>query len=336
MTITGSYGNNATTTLSFAGNTIATITWHSGLGILPTGISALYRPGATPPGTLVGSWALEYLDITASGGTLPYTYNLTLYYNLARTYNITVTDQTNLRVAKYTGSTWDALLTNTTTNTTNRTVTVTGIANGFSSFTFTGNDAPLPVELSSFTSNVNGRNVNLKWITTSEINNQGFEIQRAELSSENLEYRKTGFIAGYGTINTPTTYNFIDSKLNTGKYKYRLKQINVNGNFEYFNLNGEVEIGVPAKFNLSQNYPNPFNPTTKIDFDLPFDSKVNIVLYDISGREIKTLINETRTAGFHTIQFNASDLSSGVYFYRIISKSAGQDFVMTKKMMLLK
>jgi hypothetical protein len=97
-----------------------------------------------------------------------------------------------------------------------------------------------------------------------------------------------------------------------------------------------VDVALPTKFNLSQNYPNPFNPTTKIDFDLPFDSKVNIVLYDMTGREVKTLVNESRTAGFHILQFNASDLSSGTYFYRIITKSSGKDFVATKKMMLIK
>jgi photosystem II stability/assembly factor-like uncharacterized protein len=90
------------------------------------------------------------------------------------------------------------------------------------------------------------------------------------------------------------------------------------------------------KFTLSQNYPNPFNPATNIDFDLPFDSKVSIVLYDITGKEVKTLVNDARTAGYYTIQFNASDLSSGTYFYRITAKSNGGDYVMTKKMMLVK
>jgi hypothetical protein len=97
-----------------------------------------------------------------------------------------------------------------------------------------------------------------------------------------------------------------------------------------------VDVGLPAKFNLSQNYPNPFNPATKIDFDLPFDSKVNIVLYDMTGREVRTLVNESRTAGYHTVQFNASGLSSGTYFYRIMTKSNSGDYVITKKMVLVK
>jgi hypothetical protein len=97
-----------------------------------------------------------------------------------------------------------------------------------------------------------------------------------------------------------------------------------------------VEIGVPVKFELSQNYPNPFNPATNIDFELPFDGKVYIVIFDITGREVKTLLNESRTAGFHTIRFNASDLSSGLYFYRILVRTAKKDYIATKKMAIIK
>ena len=81
---------------------------------------------------------------------------------------------------------------------------------------------------------------------------------------------------------------------------------------------------------------NPFNPVTKIDFSLPLDAKVSIKLYDITGREVKTLVNDSRTAGYYTVQFNASDLSSGTYFYRIMTKSSAADYIMTKKMMLVK
>ena len=204
---------------------------------------------------------------------------------------------------------------------------------GFSDFTG-GTEGPLPVKLASFASSLNTRNVKLRWTTESEINNYGFEVQRSVIDKN--DYNKVGFVSGKGTTNNITNYEFNDLKLNTGKYQYRLKQIDHNGNFEYFYLNGFVEVGVPEKFNISQNYPNPFNPVTKIDFDLPFDSKVQISLYDITGRELKSLINEQRTAGYHTLQFNATDLSSGIYFYRIITKSFAKDFVMTKKMAVVK
>ena len=195
----------------------------------------------------------------------------------------------------------------------------------------------MPVELSSFTANVISRDVKLNWTTATETNNAGFEIQKSEVRSQKSdEWTKVGYINGNGTKTTPTNYTFEDKKLNTGKYHYRLKQIDYNGNFEYHNLNGIIEIGVPNKFDISQNYPNPFNPTTKIDFNLPYDSKVTIKLYDISGREVMTLINEQRTAGYYTVQMNGNNLSSGMYFYRINAEGNGQNFVSTKKLVLIK
>ncbi|MCU0372518.1 MAG: T9SS type A sorting domain-containing protein, partial [Ignavibacteria bacterium] len=93
---------------------------------------------------------------------------------------------------------------------------------------------------------------------------------------------------------------------------------------------------LPKTFELYQNYPNPFNPTTKISFDLPKDAKVKLVIYDILGREMKTLINnEFRTAGKYTTEFNGSQLASGVYFARILVND-GKDFIAVKKMVLIK
>ena len=90
---------------------------------------------------------------------------------------------------------------------------------------------------------------------------------------------------------------------------------------------------IPTVYNLYQNFPNPFNQSTKINFDLPKDSKVTLVIYDLLGRVVKRLLNsEFKQAGRYSIDFNASNLASGVYFYRI---EAG-DFVMTKKMVLVK
>ena len=231
----------------------------------------------------------------------------------------------------YEGSTWTGLgAANPSTH------IMSGTTTSFSRFTG-GQQSAMPVTLSSLTNSVTGRNIKLNWTTASEINNAGFNIERLGIRQQATgNWEKIGYVSGKGTTNTATNYSFDDRNLQTGKYKYRLKQIDHNGNFEYFALNGEVEVGVPAKFDLSQNYPNPFNPVTKINFDLPFDSKVNISLYDITGREVKSLVNESRTAGYHTVQFNASDLSSGIYFYRIMTKSSAKDFVMTKKMAVIK
>jgi hypothetical protein len=241
--------------------------------------------------------------------------------------------ENNIWFGKYNGGTWTILnKPNTSTHIFTSSTTLTS----FSTFTG-GTESAMPVELSSFTANINERNVNLNWITANEQNNAGFEVQKSEVRSQKSdEWVKVAFVNGNGTKNTPTNYSFEDKKLNTGKYNYRLKQIDYNGNFEYFDLKSEVEIGVPKKFNISQNYPNPFNPVTKIDFDLPFDSKVSIRLYDITGREIKTLVNETKQAGYYTTEFNGTNLASGLYFYRIVAEGNGQKYVMTKKALLIK
>ena len=202
---------------------------------------------------------------------------------------------------------------------------------------FIRTDSPLPVELSSFTSLVNNNNVLLEWTTASEMNNSGFQIQRRYARDETPDdWNVVEFINGHGTTTTPNNYNFTDKNLQSGKYKYRLKQIDFNGNFEYHNLGNEVIIGVPAKFDLSQNYPNPFNPSTKINYDLPTDGSVSIKLFDLSGKEVASLVNEVKTAGYHTVDFNASNLSSGVYFYNISVDANGNNFSATKRMMLVK
>ena len=191
----------------------------------------------------------------------------------------------------------------------------------------------LPVELASFTSNVNKNNVQLNWTTATETNNQGFDIERSVVGSE--EWTKVGNVAGNGTTTQQKDYSYTD-RATTGHYNYRLKQIDFNGSVNFHALAGEVIVGLPTAYAISQNYPNPFNPTTKIDFELPYDSKVSILLYDISGREVGKLVNEQLTAGYHNVQFNGSNLSSGMYFYRINANGGSQNFVTTKKMVLIK
>jgi hypothetical protein len=89
---------------------------------------------------------------------------------------------------------------------------------------------------------------------------------------------------------------------------------------------------VPTDYYLYQNYPNPFNPNTKIRFDIPKVSNVKIVVYDNIGREISILTNQVLSPGNYEIEWNASEYSSGIYFYRIITN----DFIAVKKMVLLK
>ncbi|MGB4852744.1 MAG: T9SS type A sorting domain-containing protein, partial [Ignavibacteria bacterium] len=103
-----------------------------------------------------------------------------------------------------------------------------------------------------------------------------------------------------------------------------------------FNLSNEVNVGAPDNFSLRQNYPNPFNPSTKIEFALPKDGNVSLSVYDNSGKEVASLINETRAAGYYTVDFNAAGLASGVYFYKLDVRSGDQSFVKVLKMSLLK
>lgn len=189
-------------------------------------------------------------------------------------------------------------------------------------------DKPLPVELKSFTSTVSGNNAILNWTTAKETNNSGFAVERY---AEGI-WTEVGFVKGNGTTSLPVDYTYTDKNLNSGLYGYRLKQVDFNGNFEYLDLNGMVAIGSPDRFTLSQNYPNPFNPTTTIVYGIPNNGPVTLKVYDNLGREVRTLVNEPKTAGFYTLTFSAPDLSSGVYFYKLESGN----FVTVKRMILMK
>jgi len=187
----------------------------------------------------------------------------------------------------------------------------------------------LPVEMNSFSSFVRGREVTLFWSSDKETNNAGFEIQRA---SQPGSWYKVGFVNGYGNTNSVSYYSYTDKGLHTGKYFYRIKQTDFNGNFEYFNLNNEVNIGIPSMFDLSQNYPNPFNPSTNLEFGISDLGFVSLKVYNASGEEVATLVNEVKAAGYYTVNFNASGLSSGIYFYTL----QVNNFTATKKMLLVK
>jgi hypothetical protein len=201
---------------------------------------------------------------------------------------------------------------------------------------------PLPVFLSFFTGYIRTRDIILQWQTTSELNNKGFNIERRTMNDVTLNtyspWEEIVFIQGHGTTWQPQAYSYVDAKLSSGKYQYRLKQIDYNGGSVYYNLEnpGMVEIGKPIKPDVSQNYPNPSNPKSKIDYQIPFDGKVSIKVYDIIGKGVAVLVNEVKESGFYTIEFDGSNLSSGVYFYRVIAEGNGLKFTQTKKMILVK
>ena len=195
-------------------------------------------------------------------------------------------------------------------------------------------EAPLPVELTSFNASVNKNNITLQWNTATELSNYGFDVLRQIHTSTPLSvtnWEKIGFVNGHGNSNSPKEYSFVDDKVSAGKYSYRLKQIDNNGQFEYSKI-VEVSFMKPNEFELSQNYPNPFNPSTTIRFNLPEASLVKLTIFNILGQEIRTLVNEFKESGVNTINFDASGLNSGMYIYKI---EAG-NFIQTRKMTLLK
>ncbi|NWG28822.1 MAG: T9SS type A sorting domain-containing protein [Ignavibacteriaceae bacterium] len=199
-------------------------------------------------------------------------------------------------------------------------------------------DYVVPVELVSFTANVTEGFVELSWITSTETNNRGFEIERAPSSTTpgQEDWETVGFVPGFGTTTEIQTYSYSDRTVTSGKFSYRLKQIDFDGTYKYSNV-VDVDVPVLNEFALEQNYPNPFNPVTKIEFRLAVDSKVSLKVFDVLGQEIAVLLNENLTAGVHKTDFNASSLNSGVYLYRIEATGIdGNNFLDIKKMILLK
>ena len=190
----------------------------------------------------------------------------------------------------------------------------------------------IPVELTSFAASVNDNAVTLNWTTATELNNQGFDVER----NSGNGFEKIGYVAGFGTSSEIHTYSYIDGSLQEGSYTYRLKQVDYDGTFEYSDV-VEADVTVPDVFSLDQNYPNPFNPSTTINFSLAADSKVSLTVFDILGQEVANLINGNVAAGSHEINFNASNVNSGVYFYRIDATGVdGTNFTSVKKMILTK
>ena len=185
----------------------------------------------------------------------------------------------------------------------------------------------VPVELSSFSASADNGNVELSWITATETNNNGFEIQR----STNGNFEAIAFINGKGTTTQPQAYSFKDEKVSVGVVKYRLKQIDLDGTFEYSNVI-EVDVPAPSSFVLEQNYPNPFNPSTTIKFALPVETEVQLSVYNTIGEKVAEVFNGTLKEGYHEVVFEAALLTSGTYFYRL----EANEFVDVKKMLILK
>jgi uncharacterized protein (TIGR02145 family) len=187
----------------------------------------------------------------------------------------------------------------------------------------------LPVELTSFTASIINNNVKLDWNTATEINSSSYDIERK--LANNTSWQKIASVIASGSSSSPKQYSFTDKKVNTGKYNYRLKLVDLDGSSKYSNII-IAEIVAPLRFELSNAYPNPWNPTTTIRYQVPVNIMVTIKVFDALGREVSILVNEVKPAGNYEVTLNGHNLASGIYYYQM---KAG-NFIATKKITLLK
>ncbi len=339
-------GSGVTSNYSLWGRTLVTIDWGTGGSSYPSSMTINYYSGVNPLNVTSGNYSNSYWSINPVGTLTGATYDIRINFGDNEMYTIT-TPSVNTRISKYNSSYWYVFMTSGTgpsqtelnyTNTWVKTRTL----NSFSDYALTDESSPMPVEICSFDALVLKRDVQLSWSTCTEVNNSGFDIERRAFNNSTGDYYpwiKTGFVEGHGTTSQQQFYKYNDSRLSSGKYQYRLKQIDFNGNYEYHSLNSpsEVLIGTPLNADLFQNYPNPSNPSTKVDFQIPFAGKVSLKVYDITGKEVATLVDAQMDAGYYTSVFNGANLSSGVYFYRLIASSEnGNSFNKTMKLILVK
>ncbi|MDP3829936.1 MAG: YCF48-related protein [Ignavibacteriaceae bacterium] len=326
-------GNTNPITFTGTGSVVQFIT-NNGGELQLTCDEILSSPGGALPDGLT-NLAPQYWSIIVTSGTVNGTYSITFdvtdvvgVLNLATLHLLKRDDASGNWTDYGVASSIDGNL-----------LTWTGFT-GFSEFGLGGdNSNPLPVELTSFSALVAGTNINLNWQTATEVNNYGFEIEKTsprpspqgEGGEAGRGWEKIGFIAGHGNSNSVKEYSFVDKTITGSKYSYRLKQIDNDGKYEY-SKEIEIDLGIPSEFSLSQNYPNPFNPVTTISWQLPVSSHVTLKVYDVLGKEVATLINNEFEAGSHSVNFDASNFSSGIYFYEL---RAG-NFIQSKKMLLMK
>ncbi len=207
--------------------------------------------------------------------------------------------------------------------------TINGRALARDGFVTLSGTSALPVEMVAFTAKANGMQADLRWLTATEANNYGFEIERRQTGN----WEKIGFVAGAGASSSPRSYSYTDKNLSEGSYAYRIKQVNKDGSFAYHG-SAQVQIGsVAKKFELASNFPNPFNPSTTVQFTLENDGVATLTVYNVLGQEVTTLFNDNAQAGkLYQVKFDASRLPTGLYFAKL--QSGNQR--MMQKMALVK
>lgn len=202
-----------------------------------------------------------------------------------------------------------------------------------------GSNGYLPVQLASFFGNfISDNTVKLEWETVSEINNFGFYVEKYNSNTNQFETIESSFQPGKGTTMEPQQYSWIDENITNSSLQYRLKQIDNNGLVNYYgpimlNPSSVRDEVVPVEFKLGQNYPNPFNPTTQITFSVDKTARTTLEIFNLLGQKVATLFNNVAEVGrFYTIEFNAVNLTAGVYFYKLQSEQKTD----IKKLLFLK
>jgi hypothetical protein len=328
--------NNASTYIF--NDASCTITRISGTN--PTSVTVKSFPNTTVPYGNPALVARRYYTITATGGSGAW--DLTLSYRNAGVDERNSLNQSLFSLWKGNGSVWvDQLGTQSAaTNPPNSGKVTTNGVTSFSDWTFAETGGTLPIQLASFSGSVlQNANVALAWVTLSEVNNYGFYIQRKRPGEQVYFEIPNSFVPGHGTTNEPQMYSFTDVAPGSGAWMYRLKQMDLDGSIHYAEpiqidvLTGVTEKGtMPTVYELNQNYPNPFNPGTTVSFAIPRPGHVTLRVYNLLGAEVAMIIDGDMQAGYHSTNWNAAGLASGVYMYQL---TAGR-FVETKKLTLMK
>lgn len=313
---------NTTTTYSFAGRQVASITWGAA-GTVPSAINIQYYTGTNAPNLIAGSTRFNaYYNIAPTGGS-GYTYGINLIADSATLG--TVSGNNASRIARYTGTTWN-LISNSTANGNNGTMqTATNTQNVFGNFTGTDNaNNPLPVDFISFKANLVDKDVLLTWATASETNNKGFDVERSE---DGTNFKWIGFVKGANNSASVQTYNM----KNTNAFElvqgntlfYRLKQIDNDGAFTY----STVEM-VNLEGNNIQDislFPNPFTNNYLVSVIAAQNETISVETIDLQGKIVASKISTMNVDGLNTIEIdNLNQLQAGVYFARITYNGSTQ------------
>ena len=277
------------------------------------------------PGTLTKVSSVRYWNITKGSGATVTAATITLNYDNGDG----VTDIAHLRIAKDDGAGNWVDLGGTGNAPATGSILSTNAFTSFGDFTLansTGGTNDLPVELTSFTASAVNNSVSLQWSTATENQNSGWNVERAKDNN----WEMIGFVKGNGNSVSILNYSFIDKTAFSGKYNYRLKQIDYNGTYKY-SKSVEVNVALPKAYSV-QNYPNPFNPSTVIRFAVPVAGIVNLTVYNLLGEKVVTIINERMEQGVYERSFSGNNLATGVY----ICKLTAGNFTLSKKMILMK